>query len=158
MSNVSAPSTAQLVAPIVGGAIVLALTATLSGCAAVVNTLQRVHEEEHPTYEVAAAEWVGVGIPSWIPSDATALRNYATNDESHAIVAVTTASAPIGCEPGARSTLPFAQPGWLPITAVEDENGTLLDSVLHCGDYEVVATADGWAGWFVAREPGHTPS
>lgn len=157
MSPRETPSTAQLVTPVLGGAVVLVLAAALSGCAAIADSLHKVHQEQHATYAAAEKEWAGVPIPAWIPEDATDLRNYATLNESHSIVGVTTSSEPIGCEPAERRNLPFSTPDWAPENLLEKEDGSLITDVLACGDYEVVAIDGGWVGWFSAREEGQLP-
>lgn len=151
------PSTAQLLTPVAGGALMIALVASLSGCAAIEDTLHKVHREQHATYAAAEAGWVGVGIPSWIPEDATDLRNYATLNESNSIVGVTTESDPIGCAPAERRHLPFSTPDWAPENLLEKGDGSLITEVLACGDYEVVAVDGGLVGWFSATEEGQTP-
>lgn len=67
------------------GFAVLALT----GCAGIQNLLQHQHEETFSTYAKAQSGWVGVELPSWIPSDAVELHNLATDDESQAVIRTT---------------------------------------------------------------------
>ncbi|AYF97455.1 hypothetical protein [Protaetiibacter intestinalis] len=158
MSNRTLPTTAQLLTPIVGGAAVLLLAVSLTGCAQLVNGLTHVHEESFPDYAAAADGWVGVEIPAWIPDDATGLHNYATEDETQSIIRIDSPSDPVDCEPGDRTTMPFETPDWVPSEALQKDDGSLLEDALHCGDYQVIPYADGWVGWFAAAEQGQTPS
>jgi len=124
----------------------------LAGCASLMDPLQDVHTEAFVDRDAAADGWVGVPMPAWIPEDATEIRTTATNDETNAVVAVTSDEQPIGCEPAPRVSLPFdGRYG-----GIDDGDG-LPDEVLHCGPYEVVATEDGWLGWFTATQAGQTP-
>ncbi|MGN6271965.1 MAG: hypothetical protein ACTHMQ_02625 [Protaetiibacter sp.] len=158
MSNRTMPSTSQLLTPIVAGAAVLLAAASLTGCSQLLDSLHKVHQESFPSYSEAADAWVGVDIPSWIPDDATELRNYATLDESQSVVGVTSASQPVGCTDAPRQALPFATTDWAPAEMLELPDGGLLSDVFRCGDYEVVPYGDGWVGWFSADEAGQTPS
>lgn len=158
MSNRSLPSSAALLTPLAAGAAVVLATAALSGCSQLLNDLQHVHEESHPNYAVAAEAWTGVEIPAWIPDDATALRNYATNDETQAVIAVVSAREPVGCVDAPRRNLPFATPDWAPASALELPDGGLISTVLQCGDYEVIPYGEGWLGWFSAQQDGQTPA
>ncbi len=151
------PSTAQLLAPVAAGAALLLLAGGLSGCSAVMDALHKVHQEQHPTYDAAERDWVGVRIPAWIPEDAVELRNYATTDETQAFVLVASDSEPRGCAPAERVGLPFEVPDWAPEGLLLEDDGSLRSEVLRCGDYEVLAVDGGWAGWFAATEPGQTP-
>lgn|GEM_PF-1140516 len=151
------PTTAQLVTPIVAGAAVLLAAATLTGCSALLNELRHVHEESHPSYPAAAEEWVGVPVPAWIPTDATTLHNVATHDETQSVIAVSTPSEPVGCEAGSRTSMPFMTTKWAPAEVLLRDDGSLVDEVLRCGDYEVAPYGDGWVGWFSARTQGQTP-
>ncbi len=157
MSPRTVPTTAQLLAPIAAGAGILLLVGGLSGCSAIMDSLHKVHQEQFDTYEAAEAGWVGVALPSWIPDDATDLRNYATTDESQSFVGATTDSEPVGCEPGTRTKIPFTVPDWAPANLLETDDGALIEDVLLCGDYEVVSVDGGWVGWFSASEQGQTP-
>ncbi|HLU63557.1 MAG TPA: hypothetical protein VKY66_03410 [Protaetiibacter sp.] len=158
MPNRSLPSTAQLLTPVAAGVAVILVAAALTGCSQLLHQLHQVHEETYASHAEAARAWVGVEIPAWIPDDATELRNHATDDETHAVVAVTSGSEPIGCVDGPRRSLPFATPDWAGPEALQLPDGGLIAHVLHCGDYEVIAHGDGWLGWFTAQEPGQTPS
>lgn len=158
MSNRTMPSTSQLLTPIAAGATVLFITAAMSGCSQVLDGLHKVHQESFSSYSEAAEGWVGVDIPPWIPADATRLHNYATLDESQSVVVVTTGSEPLGCVDAPRRALPFATTEWAPAEVLELPDGGLLDDVLQCGDYEVVAYGDGWVGWFSATEEAPTPA
>src|SRR3712207_2785195 len=71
-----------------GAALVLALT----GCAQLTDLVEKRHEERFDTYAEAADGWVGVGLPGWIPEDATDLRNVATNDETQSLIRVVSES------------------------------------------------------------------
>ena len=129
------------------GIAVLALT----GCAEIHNLVSKQHEESFATYEVAAADWEGVGIPGWIPDDATDLRNVATLDETVSVIRVVTSTDLAGtCETVPREGIPQLAVDW----STED----WPDEVQRCGDYEVIPMDDGWLGWFQADEPGQTPS
>jgi hypothetical protein len=136
---------------------VILAAASLSGCSQLLNDLHKVHEESYASYAEAADGWVGVDIPAWIPDDATALHNYATNDETQSVVGVTSSDEPVGCDDSPRTGLPFATTDWAPSGVVELPDGGLIDDVLLCGDYEVVAYGEGWVGWFAASEEGQTP-
>jgi hypothetical protein len=48
-------------------------------------------------------------------------------------------------------------PDWAPANLLETDDGALIEDVLLCGDYEVVAVDGGWVGWFSASEQGQTP-
>jgi hypothetical protein len=158
MSHRALPSTPQLLTPLAAGAAVLLAAASLTGCSQLLDELHKVHEESYSGYAEAQKGWVGVDVPAWIPDDATGLHNYATNDETQSVVAVTSADEPVGCEDGPRRGLPFATTDWAPAAVVELPDGGLIDEVLHCGDYEVVAYGEGWVGWFSATQEGQTPS
>lgn len=158
MSNRTLPSTSQLLTPIAAGAAVLLAASALTGCAQLLDSLHQVHQESFTSYREAADGWVGVDIPSWIPDDASELHNYATLDESQAVIGVTSSSQPVGCTDAPRRTLPFATTDWAPSDALELPDGGLLNDVFLCGDYEVVPYGDGWLGWFSAEETGQAPS
>lgn len=152
MSNVSSPSTPVLVGPVALGALLVAVTATLSGCTAIMQQLQQVHEESFADYAAAESGWVGVALPEWVPADATELRNLATDDESNSVIRVTSGEPLAGdCVTSQRRTLPFETTDWAP------ELSPFPKTVQACGDYEVVAVDGGWLGWFAATEPGQTP-
>lgn len=124
----------------------------LAGCASLTDGLHDVHTEAFVDREAAEAGWVGVPMPDWLPADATEIRTTATNDETNAVIAVTSDAGPVGCEMAPRVSLPFdGRYGGI------DAGDGLPDEVLRCGAYEVVATAHGWLGWFTATEPGQTP-
>lgn len=124
----------------VGGALVLALT----GCAQVMNTLTNQHEENFDSYAAAEEGWVGVEIPSWIPVDATDLRNLATNNEGIAVIRVVTDSPLAGhCETADRLGIPQLDAEW----STEEWPAR----VERCGDYEVMPMDDGWLGWRQTR-------
>lgn len=125
------------------------LLIALTGCAQLDRLVSREHEESFATYADAEAGWVGVGIPDWIPDDATELRNVATFDETVAVMRVTTDEEPVGCTTAERRGLPALAADW--------SVPTWPDEVLRCGDYEVMPVDDGWLGWFQAREPGQRP-
>ena len=120
----------------VGGAALIVLT----GCSQMMNVLEREHEERFETYAAAADGWVGVDIPSWIPDDATDLRNLATEDETVAVMRVVSESPLAGqCELVPREGIPALDTDW----STEE----WPDEVARCGDYEVMPMADGWLGW-----------
>jgi hypothetical protein len=121
----------------------------LTGCAAVQHLLQHEHEESFATYAEAQQDWIGVGVPAWIPADSTDLHNLATDDESQSVIRVTSASTPVGCSDADRQGLPALTADWAP--------QEWPNSVLSCGEYEVVPLDDGWLGWFNAAETGDTP-
>lgn len=122
----------------------------LTGCAQISDVFSKQHREDFAGYEAAADGWVGVGIPDWIPDDATDLRNAATLDETVSVIRVVTDSDLAGsCEPAPRTGIPQLAVDW----STEE----WPDEVQRCGDYEVMAMDDGWLGWFQAREPGQTP-
>lgn len=125
------------------------LVATLAGCTAIDDVLSRQHREDFDTYDVAAEGWVGVDIPSWIPDDATDLRNLATTDETVAVIRVVSDSPLTDCEPAERRGLPALAADW--------STQEWPDEVQRCGDYEVMPMDDGWLGWFNATAPGQTP-
>jgi len=144
---------AQLLAPLLAGVTLLAVLASLSGCAAISNALSQQHEESFDSYRSAKAGWVGVDIPEWIPHDATALHNIATLNEIDAVMSVTTGSGiPSDCVDADRVGLPFTSGGSIPAL------GSLPDRVSRCGDYEVIAVTGGWLGWYHGREAGDTPT
>jgi len=133
----------------------LLLVVGLAGCAAIGDVFSKQHREEFASYDAAAEGWVGVGIPEWIPADATDLRNLATTDETVAVVRVVSDSALAGdCAPGDRRGIPSLAVEWADLGWAE--NG-FPDRVQLCGDYEVTPTEDGWLGWFNATETGQTP-
>lgn len=158
MSNRTMPSTSQLLTPIAAGAAVLLATASLAGCSQLLDEVHQVHQESFTSYSEASDGWVGVDIPPWIPGDATELHNYATLDETHSVVAVSSSSQPLGCVDAPRRSLPFTSTDWAPGDVLELPDGGLLDDVFLCGDYEVVPYGEGWIGWFSAEERGQTPS
>ena len=158
MTNRPLPTSSQLLTPIAAGAAVVLLAATLTGCSQMLNELKHVHEESHTTYTHADTDWVGVDIPAWIPDDATGLHNYATTNETQAVIGVGSSSEPIGCVDAPRRSLPFATTDWAPAEALELPDCGLISDVLQCGDYEVVAYGEGWVGWFSAQQEGQTPS
>lgn len=120
----------------VGGALLIALT----GCSQIIHTLANQHEEHFETYPAAAEGWVGVDIPTWIPDDATDLRNLATTDESVAVVRVVTDSPLAGdCETEERRGIPQLDAEW----STEEWPA----EIERCGDYEVMPMDDGWLGW-----------
>ena len=124
----------------------------LAGCSSIADGLHDLHTEAFVDRDAAEAGWVGVDVPEWLPADATEIRTTATNDETNAVIAVTSEGEPIGCETAQRVSLPFdGRYGGF------ESGDALPDEVLRCGAYEVVATDDGWLGWFTATEPGQTP-
>jgi hypothetical protein len=129
------------------GVVLIALT----GCAQISDVFSKQHREEFATYGAAADGWVGVGIPDWIPDDATGLRNVATTDETVSVIRVVTDSGLAGsCETVARTGIPQLSVDW--------STEVWPDEVQLCGDYEVMAMDDGWLGCFQAQEPGQTPN
>jgi hypothetical protein len=131
------------------------LLGSLAGCSAISDVLSKQHREQFATYDEAADGWVGVGIPDWIPSDATDLRNLATGDETVAVVRVVTGSPlPTECATVERRGIPALSADWADL---DWSTEGFPDEVHDCGDYEVVPTDDGWLGWFNATEPGQTP-
>lgn len=123
----------------------------LTGCAGLHSLASKQHEESFATYSAAEKGWEGVDIPSWIPDDATDLRNVATLDETVAVIRVVTDSELAGsCEPTTREGIPQLAVDW----STQD----WPEEIQVCGDYEVMAMDDGWLGWFQAEEPGQTPS
>lgn len=135
-----------------GGALLLVLT----GCAQITDVFQHQHREDFSDYETAAAGWVGVDIPDWIPDDATGIRNLATADETVSVIRVVTDSPLAGdCVTAPRQGLPQLSADW---AASDWDADDLPDEVQRCGDYEVTSTSDGWLGWFQASTPGQTPS
>ena len=143
---------AQLVAPPLAGLAMLALLASLSGCAAISNALSKQHEETFDSYRSAKAGWVGVDIPAWIPHDSTDLHNIATLNEIDSVMSVTTGSGiPSECVDADRVGLPFTSGGSIPAL------GSLPDRVSLCGDYEVIAVTGGWLGWYNGLKAGDKP-
>ncbi len=131
------------------------LLGALAGCSAIGDVLSRQHREDFATYEDAAEGWVGVGIPAWIPTDATGIRNLATADETVSVVRVVTESPLAGeCETAERRGIPVLSAEWADL---DWSTVGFPDEVERCGDYEIVPTDDGWLGWFSATEPGQTP-
>ena len=127
------------------------LLIAVTGCTQIDNLLSQQHEEVFTTYQQAERDWVGVDVPSWIPDDATDLRNLATFDETVSVIRVVTDSDLAGeCAPGDRSGIPVLEADW----STQD----WPDRVQRCGDYEVMPMDDGWLGWFNATEKGQTPS
>lgn len=148
----SSPATSALVAPVALGAVLIAVTATLSGCTAILHELHGVHEERFSSHAAAARGWVGVPFPAWIPEDAREVRNRATKEETNSILRVVTESPPAGdCVLSERLSLPFETTSWA------DELSPPPDEVLLCQGYELVTIEDGWLGWFNASEPGERP-
>jgi hypothetical protein len=128
------------------GVVLIALT----GCVQVSDVFSKQHREDFATYEAAVDGWVGVGIPAWIPEDATDLRNIATLDETVAVIRVVTEADLAGtCEAVPREGIPQLIADW--------STEVWPDEVQLCGDYEVMPMDDGWLGWFQADEPGQTP-
>lgn len=131
------------------------LLGSLAGCSAIGDVMSNQHREEFATYDAAAEGWVGVGIPDWIPSDATDLRNLATSNETVAVIRVVSEAPLAGdCVPTERVGIPALSAEWADLDW--STNG-FPDDVERCGDYEIVPTGDGWLGWFNATEPGQTP-
>ena len=129
------------------------LLIALTGCAQLGDVLHKQHREHFDTYEHAADAWVGVDMPDWIPRDSTEIRNLATTDETVSVIRVVTDSDLAGdCATAPRLGLPQLSADW-----AAEEWETLPAEVAVCGDYEIVATDDGWLGWFQASEPGQTP-
>jgi hypothetical protein len=127
------------------------LLIAVTGCTQIGNLLSQQHEETFSTYSHAQRDWVGVDIPSWIPDDATHLRNLATLDETVSVIRIVTDSGLAGeCAPDDRSGIPALAADW----STED----WPDLVQRCGDYEVMPLDDGWLGWFNATEEGQTPN
>jgi hypothetical protein len=125
----------------------------LTGCSAVMNTLEKVHEESFADRAAAEAGWVGVAMPSWIPEDAAEVRNVATTDETNAVIAFSSEADLADaqeCAPAERVGLPFD-------TRFGSLDAELPDDVLACGVYEVAPIDGGWLAWFAAREEGETP-
>ena len=129
-----------------GALLVLGLTA----CTGIDDLLHNQHSETFATYDAAEEGWVGVGIPSWIPDDATDLRSIASTNEQVAVIGVTTNSPLAGdCTEQERHGVPAFDADWVP--------DTWPDTVSVCGEYEVMAVEDGWVGWFNAAEEGDVP-
>lgn len=142
----------RLSAKKIGIAALASLAAvSLTGCAGMMNALEKVHEESFENVRSAESGWEGVDYPAWIPEDGTGIRNRATNDESQAVVFVTTDTDPAGCTEAERRGIPFDDPEWAP------ELDPLPDTVWSCGDYEVTRAGDGLLGWFTAVEAGDKP-
>lgn len=137
--------------PIVALAAATLAGAALTGCTSISDVVEKVHSESFDTRADAAAGWVGVPMPAWLPDDAGDIRTAATINESNAVIAFS-GGEPSGCAEGARSTLPF-----------DDRYGgfadasELPDEVLRCGPYELNQTPEGWLAWFNATEAGQTP-
>ena len=124
----------------------------LTGCSSATDLFEHVHSESFDSRADAAAGWVGVPMPKWLPTDAAGIRATATTNETNAVIAFT-GSEPVGCERGARSSMPFdgRYGGFTDASELPEE-------VLWCGPYEVHETSDGWLAWFNATEPGQTPA
>lgn len=138
---------ASVAAAAFAGAVALV---ALTGCAQLVELVDNRHEEQFPTYKAAAEGWVGVELPSWIPEDAVDLRNTATNDETVAVIRVTSDSPlPDDCTTEERSGIPSLEADW----STEE----WPDRVARCGDYEVMLVDGGWLGWFNAQTEGERP-
>ena len=146
MNERTRTSATTATAAMVGAALLLGLTA----CANIDNLLHQRHEESFPDYDTAAADWVGVDLPEWIPEDATELRSIASDDQTVSVVRVTSDSPLAGdCLPAERRGIPAFDVPW----STDD----WADTVSLCGDYEVMPMEDGWLGWFNASEPGDVP-
>jgi hypothetical protein len=137
--------------PITALAAAALAVVALTGCTSMNDLVERVHSESFDTRADAAAGWVGVPMPDWLPADAADIRTTATTNESNAVFAYR-GGEPTGCEEGTRSTLPFdgRYGGFADASELPDE-------VLRCGPYEVHATPDGWLAWFNATEAGQSP-
>lgn len=147
------PTLAQLLAPPLSGLAVVALLAALSGCTTISNALHKQHEESFDDYRTAAAGWVGVDIPEWIPHDSTSLHNLATTNEIDSVMRVTTSSGlSASCVDADRIGVPFSSGDGIP------QLGSLPGRVSDCGDYEVIAVKGGWLGWYNGTEPGDQPT
>lgn len=147
MNSRTSTSATTALAAMTGAALVLGLTA----CANIDDLVHQRHQESFPTYAAAAEGWVGVDIPTWIPSDATDLRSVASTDETVSVVRVTT-DTPL------EGDCTVVDRHGIPAFAVDWSTDAWPDTVWRCGDYEVMSMDDGWLGWFNAAEPGQTPN
>jgi hypothetical protein len=140
------PTIPRLLLPVALGAGIVLTTALLNGCSALLST-----QEDHWTgYTAAKDDWPHGDIPAWIAQDATDVRLVTVTDASAAVVRVSTGeSLPADCRPADRRSVPFAARDWIPRAA------TTSDSIVDCGDYQVVATKGGWVGWYVQGEGPH---
>ena len=135
------------------GAAAFAAAIALTGCTAILNSAHKVHEEHFADWSEAQDGWVGVTAPSWIPEDATDIRNLATNGEIASVIRVHSASPlPDEGEEVERKGLAFETAGWV------DHIDPLPDEVELCGEYEVVAVPGGaYLAWFNGTEQGDLP-
>jgi len=119
----------------------LAASALLAGCASLQDAATHRHDLTFDTYTIASQKWES--IPSWIPTDATAIRLRETTNAPVAVVQVNTTGEPAGCEPADRKYLPGIGGGWLPTDYPH--------AILRCGDWEVMPVTSGWFGWTVSE-------
>ena len=113
----------------------------LTGCAALHDAATSRHDLQFDSYTAAHDDWSS--LPSWIPTDATAIRLRETTNAPIAVVKLTSSTDPVGCEPADRKYVPGIGGGWLPTDYPH--------SVLRCGDWEVMPIEGGWFGWTVSE-------
>ena len=127
------------------------VVATLSGCSAINSTIYSRHEEYFDTYAQASDGWVGGSIPTWIPTNSTAVRSSTTNNGDQRIIRVETESEPVGtCEEAPAPELEALPSGWTP--------QIFPDEVTVCGDYSLIEADGGWFGWYASAAAAVDPT
>ena len=122
-------------------AVGLAASVALTGCSGLKDSLTNRHELSYDDYAAAAESWTA--IPSWIPTDAAAIRLRETTNAPVAVVQLLSATDPVDCAPADRKYIPGIGGDWVPTDYPHE--------VLRCGDWEVMSINGGWFGWTISE-------
>jgi hypothetical protein len=122
-------------------ALGLAASVSLTGCSGLKDALSNRHELTYDDYASASAGWAA--IPSWIPTDAAAIRLRETTNAPVAVVQLLTDSEAVDCATANRRYIPGIGGDWIPTDYPH--------SVLRCGDWEVMSINGGWFGWTISE-------
>ena len=131
----------------VAAAASLALVAalTLSSCSSIVDAAQGVTEKEFDDFASAEDGWPGE-IPAWLPADVSEIHVRSTNNGKVAMVRADTTSKPAGdCAETERKQIAVWVTDWSPEKVTPE-------TVIACGDWEIMPVDGGWFGWYSADE------
>jgi hypothetical protein len=109
-----------------------------------------VHSESESHFDDGAALFdsavLDANDATWLPTDASdiTLRESTKSDvTATAIIGFRSAAELVDCEKTERRSLPAYNVDWAP----DDKDIVAETTVMSCGDWVFIPTADGWFGW-----------
>lgn len=122
-------------------ALVAVSAMLLGGCAVAQSITVHPAEVRFSDYEEAVAGWPLGDIPAWIPEDGKDIWIKYLKSKSQSIIHVRTKSDPVEgqCAEAPPVGTPTILSSWSPDIPE--------DTVLDCGDYQLVDIGGGWFGW-----------